>query len=223
MNYLPAPELREILLPSYDPCPGFQGACEGVATWNPEQGHVPRGFIGALGSLEEVQVVILVAEPGNPHGKESYTFDDTLLTQTFEYAFNLYQTTRYPYHRNLKCLLDMVFPEVPLEDQLKKAWITGTYLCSVPKREDKVESRDLRKAERGCAERFLVKQLELLEGRPIIALGNKARKRVARYVPVLRPHLIEAVHPSSRLSNAEKRHSWESAARKARQIIDGRK
>ena len=219
MNYLPSPELREILMSSYNPCPGFQGACKGIATWNPEQGRVPRGFVGALGSLDEVQVIILVAEPGDPHSEESYVFNDALMTQASKYAFKVYQTGRDRYHKNLKLLLDLIFPEVRLEDQLKKAWITGTYLCSAQKEGGRVP----RQAERGCAERFLMKQLELLEGRPIVALGRKAQKRIGRYIPALRPHIIEAVHPSSRDSNAKRRSSYEDAARRARQIILGRK
>ena len=218
MNYLPSPELREILLPSHNPCQGFQGMCKGIANWNPEQGHVPRGFIGAFGSLDEVRVIILVAEPSDPHDKESYTFDDTLMTQTCKYKFGVYRDKKYRYHRNLRILLDRIFPDATLEQQLRNAWIVDTYLRSAPK---KSSSMDKRNAERGCAERFLVKQLELFEGRPIVALGRKAQKRVGRYIPALRPHIIEAVHPSSRDSNAKRRSSYEDAARRARQIIDG--
>ena len=219
MNYLPSPELREILSPSYNPCPGFQGACKGVATWNPEQGHVPRGFIGALGSLDEVQVVILVAEPGDPHDEESYALDDTLMTQTSQYGFNVYQTGKDRYHKNLKLLLDLIFPGVRLNNQLKKVWITGTYLCSAPIEGGYVSVN----ATRGCAERYLAKQLNLLEGRPIIALGRKARKRTIRYMPDLQDRLICAVHPSSRDSNVKRHSSYKEAARRACQIIDGRK
>ena len=217
MNYLPAPELHEILLPSYNPCPGFQGACKGIATWNPEQGYAPRGFIGALGSLDEVQVVILVAEPGDPHYEESYAFGDTLMNQTSEYGFNVHQTGKDRYHKNLKLLLNLIFPGVRIEDQLKKVWITGTYLCSAPTEGGNVRVR----AERGCAERYLAKQLGLLKNRPIIALGRKARKRTTRYVPDLQDRLIYAVHPSSRDSNAKRHSSYKEAARRACQIIDG--
>lgn len=220
MNYLPSPELREILFPSHNPCPGFADpdSCKGVAKWDPKQGHVPRGFIGALGSLDEVQVVILVAEPGNPHDEESYEFNNTLMTQTSKYGFDVYQNGKDRYHRNLKLLLDLIFPEVRLDDQLKKVWITGTYLCSAPTEGGYVRVN----AARGCAERYLTKQLDLFRGCPVIALGGKARKRVCRYIPDLRPRLIEAVHPSSRDSNVKRHYSYGEAARRARQIIDGR-
>lgn len=219
MNYLPSLELREILSPSYDPCPGFNGTCKDVATWNPERGHVPRGFIGALGSLDEVQVVILVSEPGDPYGSESYEFNDGLMSQTCQHTFRQLQTGRDPYHRNLKLLLDLIFPKTELEQQLRKSWINETYLCSAPTESGSVPTR----SERGCVERFLIRQLELLNGRPVIALGeSKAQKRV-KYIrhklPGLQSRLIEAVHPRSRKSKRENHRSWEEAAKQVRKFI----
>ncbi len=212
MNYLPSPELREILLPSYNPCPGFQGSCKDIATWNPEKGHVPRGFVGALGSLDEVQVVILVAEPGDPHLEEEYVLNDTLIAQTSKYAFNVYQTGKDLYHRNLRFLLDHIFPKATLEQQLRKTWIVDTYLCSARKDGDRVP----RQAERECAERFLAKQLELLKDRPVIALGGKAQRRAKPYSS----NLIKAYSVAPPGCNFKKaRPSWEVAARQARQLI----
>ena len=212
MNYLPSPELREILTSSYNPCPGFQGSCKGIATWNPEKGHVPRGFLGALGSLDEVQVVILVAEPGDPLPQESFEFNDELMAQTCRHTFKLLQTAHLDYFRNLRFLLDRIFPKMDLEQQLRKTWITETYLCSAPKTTQNVPIR----AERGCANRFLVKQLELLTGRPTIALGGKAQKRARPYVP----DLIEAYAVARPGSNHKPaRPSWELAAKEARRRI----
>ena len=214
MNYLPSPELREILLPAYNPCSGFQGACKGVATWNPKQGHVPRGFIGAIGSLDEVQLVLLVAEPGDPHGEESYVLDDEPMTQISEYVSSVYQTGKDLYHRNLRLLLDLVFPNETLEQQLRKVWITETYLCSAQKEGGSVP----RLSERGCSERFLAKQLELFKDRPVIALGRKAQHRAKAYSP----NLIEAYSVAPPGCNFKPaRPSWEAAAKEARRRIDG--
>ena len=66
MNYLPSQELIDVLEPAYAPCSGFSDKCRGVARWCPAAGHFPRGFIGAFGDLDEVKVVIVVAEPGDP-------------------------------------------------------------------------------------------------------------------------------------------------------------
>ena len=67
MVYTPNKALSSILRPAFKPCAGFDGACKDVAQWKPERGHVPRGFVGALGSTDEVEVVLLIAEPGNPY------------------------------------------------------------------------------------------------------------------------------------------------------------
>jgi hypothetical protein len=71
MDFLPCPELLEVLLPAYRPCRNFAGTCEGRVGstpegWRPEKGHVPRGFIGAFGTLDDVKLVLVVAEPADP-------------------------------------------------------------------------------------------------------------------------------------------------------------
>ena len=70
MGYTPARRLVEILQQAYLPCCGFRGTCEGTAIWAPDEGLVPRGFIGALGAIEEVEIVILTAQPGAPPHSE---------------------------------------------------------------------------------------------------------------------------------------------------------
>ena len=207
MNYLPPPELREILLPSYSPCPGFRRS---VVNAHSHLGIRNKDMCLAdslvrWGSLDEVQVVILVAEPGDPHSEESYVFDDSLMTQTSKYAFNVYQTGKDLYHRNLRFLINLVFPKATLEQQLRKTWIADTYLCSARKEGDSVP----RQAERECAERFLAKQLELLKDRPVVALGGKAQRRAKPYSP----NLIKAysVAPPG-CNRREARPSWEAAA-----------
>ena len=112
------------------------GACDGTATWNPGAGYVPRGFIGALGAIDEVKVVILVAEFGDPH----------------------------------------LFPDLRLRDQLRKAWITETYLCSAAEEAGRVPSS----AENECVSCHLSHQLEVFGGLPVIALGTKAQARANR-------------------------------------------
>ena len=56
MTYTPVQEFVEILQPAYR-CSSFDGACKGTATWKPNFGYVPRGFVGALGSIDEVKPV----------------------------------------------------------------------------------------------------------------------------------------------------------------------
>src|SRR5437763_10943031 len=68
---IPTP-LANILLPAYGPCPEFATACKEMR-WNPDAGHVPRGFLGACGELSEVELLLVFAEPGDPHVGERHS------------------------------------------------------------------------------------------------------------------------------------------------------
>ena len=214
MRFAPADGLASILQPAYDPCPGFDAGCKCIARWIPTAGHVPRGFIGALGSIDEVEVIILVAEPGNPHPNETY-LDPSMMEAACSHTFWSIDEGTDPYHKRLKLLLDLIFPGLSLENQLRKAWVTEAYLCSAPVEGGKV----LPRAEYECASRYLLQQLRLLSGRPVIALGKKAQRR-ARLVMPDTGDLVEAWHPSARKSNQEFQRSYQSAAEAACAIWD---
>ena len=208
----PNEKLVEILRPAYRPCPGFKGACKCTAKWKPNAGHVPRGFIGALGRLNEVKVVLLVNEPGDPHSrndadlKEAYRGPNKL-EQTCEYTFRVLNYGTDPFHRNLKYMLSRLFPGLSLKSQLKKAWVTETYLCSAPKEGASIPT----KAEKECASRYLARQLELLDGLPVIALGGKAYKRAKRIPGVRNLKKAYAVAPPG-CNFKPARPSWDAAA-----------
>lgn len=218
MEFVPNRGLLDILLPAYAPCSGFQGACKGVATWNPQNGHIPRGFVGATSSLGEVEVVLLVAEPGNPYPHDwlsPRTEPHSLLNQSCLDTFGHFRDENDQFHRNLRRVLSLIFPGLELAEQLKKAWITETYLCSAPQETGPVRSQ----SERWCAEHYLAKQLELFDGRPVIALGRKAQRRAKPYAP----NLIEAYAVAPPGSNRRAAlPSWEAAAERARQMIAAR-
>ena len=167
MDYSPAEELIEILRPAYRPCRGFKGACKDIATWRPGCGYAPRGFVGALGRLDDIKVVILLSEPGCPHPTETYKGRNKL-EQTCEYTFEAIEQGTDRFHERLKTLLDLLFPGLMLKDQLRKAWVTQTYLCSAPTESGRVP----RAAEDECATRYLSRQLKMLQGRPVLALGK---------------------------------------------------
>ena len=91
MDYLPSQELLDVLVPANAPCTGFSGKCRSVARWCPTEGHFPRGFIGALGDLDEVQLVIVVAEPGDPFVSDRLGIADSprkLVAQTCRATFD---------------------------------------------------------------------------------------------------------------------------------------
>ena len=54
MRYTRAKRLAKILQDVCSLYSGFNGVCEGTAKWTPQEGQVPRGFVGALDSIEEV-------------------------------------------------------------------------------------------------------------------------------------------------------------------------
>ena len=207
----PNERLVKILRPAYRPCPGFKGACKCIAKWKPNAGHVPRGFIGALGRLNEVKVVILLSEPGDPHRPETYRGPDKL-EQTCVYTFKALSEKTDPFHKRLRALFDLLFPDLPLKDQLRRVWVTQTYLCSAPKESERVCAD----AEDECSKRYLTRQLDLLRGRPVIALGcSKAYRRAQPVMPDVR-YLKNAWHPSARKSNADFEQSYKEAAKWAR-------
>ena len=214
MNYTPIKELTDILLPAYSPCPGFKGRCRGIAKWKPKNGYVPIGFVGATSSLEEVEVVILFAEPGDPYGQDTFSPTDSprdLLSQGCRNTFERHRNGTDLFHRNLRLLLNLIFPGLQFEEQLKRTWLTETYLCSAPQEGGNVPSTAVRE----CIDRYLKQQLALFEGLPVIALGGKAQNR-ARNVP----NLIKAYSIAPPGCNHKPAlPSWKAAAMQARKMI----
>lgn len=223
MNYLPSQELLDVLEPAYAPCPGFSGKCRGVARWCPVAGHFPRGFIGALGDFVDVKVVIVVAEPGDPFSSDRCGHDVSpreLIAQTCRATFEYYDEGKNLFHRNVRFLLDRIFGEMPLEEQMVRTWITESMLCSAPQETGTVPS----KATRECGERYLARQLALLSRCPIIALGRKAQKRV-KCLKNVDPNLSERIICARAASppgcnHKPARPSWKHAAREVRVRLD---
>ena len=120
MSYTPAQELIKILRPAYCPCPGFKGACRGTATWKPSVGHVPRAFIGALGRLSEIKVVILVSEPGDPHYSLETYRGPNKLEQTCEYTFQAIENGTDRFHKRLKYPVFPILGVLRLNGQSKR-------------------------------------------------------------------------------------------------------
>ena len=64
--------IRDLFEEAYKPCSGFTSSCRSMK-YLPNQGHVPRGFWGATGSPEQVKLILVVAEPGDPHPNEVHS------------------------------------------------------------------------------------------------------------------------------------------------------
>lgn len=163
------PEIAAILEPAYRPCVEFGAACAEMR-WKPEQGHVPRGFLGAAGELEEVELVLVFAEPGDPHDDESHTG----LESAYSRATLGFGTGRDLFHRNVRSILDLCWPGISFESQMKKAWLTDSVLCSARTEGGGVSKR----ASRACGNRYLLQQLAKFPNALVVGLGRKAQSRL---------------------------------------------
>ena len=135
-DFLPCNELRAVLLPAYKPCHGFGAKCKSMQ-WLPGRGHVPRGFCGALGQLGDIELVLIVAEPGDPPPDESYAADspEEFFQAVCEYVFKCFYFRKNQYHNNIRYILDQCWPELTFEfdEQMRRTWITESTLCSAEK------------------------------------------------------------------------------------------
>ena len=161
--------IAEILQPAYAPCAGFKGPCADMR-WDPKEGHVPRGFRGATGSIDEIELVLVFAEPGDPHPHEKHTG----LTSAYECSSRNFETGRDQFHRNVRSILDACWPGIPLDLQMRKVWMTESVLCSAPEEGGRVHSSVTKE----CGRRYLLPQLRLLPRALVVALGRKAEKRL---------------------------------------------
>ncbi len=172
-NRVPPPAVADVLRPAYAPCPAFGGACRCVMRWDPAGGHVPRGFRGAAGTVEEVRLVLVCAEPGDPFPGEAYPFDgdaEEYLRRVLASNRRQLSSPRDQYLRNLGRILDMAWPGAGLDEQLRRTWVTNSVLCSAPKETGPVP----RRVELECINRYLKAQLALFPRARVVALGRKA-------------------------------------------------
>lgn len=161
--------LQTVLLPAYGPCPGFAGACRGMR-WDPTKGHVPRGFHGGYGALNEIELVLVFAEPGDPHQYERHTG----LQSAYAYAGKAIEEGEDLFHRNIRYVLDLCWPGMAHEQQMRKVWMTESVLCSATRECGQVKAVVYRE----CVTRYLLPQLGLLPQALVVALGGKARDRL---------------------------------------------
>jgi hypothetical protein len=156
-------------------------------------GHVPRGFCGATGAPEEVRLVLVCAEPGDPHHGENHLADgraEEQLASAYKYAARCVETGKDQFHRNLRLVMDMCWPSLSFDQQMRRTWITDSVLCSATKEGAQV-ARDV---ELACGRRFLRPQLDLFPSAMVGALGGKAAGRLER-LGLRRFHRAHSVAP----------------------------
>ncbi len=174
----PPPELVNILLPAFAPCPGFLGACKDYMRWNPARGDVPRGFRGATGRVDQVKLVLICAEPGNAYEDETHDGPTSLdkLRSAYTRGNESIERPSDQFARNIRTILNMAWPGLSLEEQMRMTWLTESVLCSAAVEGGRVPLV----IEGECADRYLLRQLALFPDARIVALGNKAQGRLAR-------------------------------------------
>ena len=169
------PTLKDILKPAYR-CVGFDGTCSPPMRWAPHLGHVPRGFYGATGNLENVVLVLVLAEPGdpspNPGPEECYADVDS----AFAFTGHCYLNAGRQGHENVRKLIRRCFPGLSLVDAMRKVWITESVLCSAETSGGSVAAG----CETLCASKYLEPQLRLFPNAIVAAMGTKASKRLKR-------------------------------------------
>ena len=146
------------------------GVCE-QAVYDPKNGHVPRGFSGATGSLEEVYLLMVFAEPGFPLSGETYSGDPRTDLHFLLNATYLRLGTNQ-FHRNITAFLDRVFPSLAgnIDAQLKHVWLTESRHCSLAS-----ELGTIRKRDRAiCSKTHLVEQIKLFPNAMVLLAGGKA-------------------------------------------------
>lgn len=202
----PHPQLVSLLLQAYAPCPAFSQACQSM-TWDPARGHVPRGFCGATGQLEEVELVLVCAEPGDPQDDESHAPDGSAfehLRSAYVYAYDCFKNGKDLFHKNIRRILDSCFPGLSFDYQLRRVWITESVLCSASQEGGPVPVR----VGRECRARYLDGQLALFPRATVVALGKKAADRLAGTPGLIQ---VDAAAPPRGGTNAA-RESWKIIA-----------
>ena len=197
-------ELSSILLPSYGPCPEFKGACTKMR-WEPHAGHVPRGFCGATGDPEEVELILVFAEPGTPPREEKHTGIESVIT----YTFKCFEEGKDTFHNNVRKILDLCFPDCldNFDAQMRRVWIMDSVLCSAKKSGGYVPVS----VSDACIKRYLIKIIELFPNAKVIGLGKKTSRRLDRHDIKFYP-ACAATQPWYNTHKAEAEESWKNLA-----------
>jgi hypothetical protein len=203
----PTESLKSILLEAYEPCRFFDQCRE--ACWAPTEGQIPRGFLGATGTAEEVEVIMVFSEPGHPHEEETYieTLDAReLISACTSYVYDCFKNGTDQFHKNARWFISQLYPNMSFDEQLKSVWLTEGRLCSI-----NVEIG--RTTDHTCAINYLSRQIERLPNATVVAFGNKAK----HYLKKINVDFIGAYALAPPGANHKPaRPSWEAAIAEVR-------
>jgi len=210
-QHYPNNALVKTLLKAFEPC-SLIGSCP-QARWHPEDGHIPRGFLGACAELSDVKAVLVFAEPSHPDPEDNYSNCNSpmeFLERTVIETFAHFQNPTHGIHHNTRWFLDQIWPEKRFADQLNHVWLTEGRLCSI---DDKIGNVP----DNQCSTKYLMPQLNLFPDAVVIPFGGKARKRVSR----LNCPYLDGVYSLSPpgANHTPARPSWITAAALVRELL----
>jgi hypothetical protein len=110
------------------------------------------------------------------------------------------------FHRNVRLILDLCFPGLNFDQQMRKAWLVDSVLCSATVECGKVPSM----VSAHCVENYLLPQLKALPNALVVALGNKAQERLKQSGYFDFRSAVAAAPPGCNRKNAHS--SWEQIA-----------
>jgi hypothetical protein len=210
----PHPRLLEKLLPAYSPCLGFTSTCR-CMVWRPAEGHVPRGFYGATGELEEVELVLVCASPSGAYPDERYSGSpEDMLRSAWQRHYEDLRVYRDRFSRNIRHILDNCFPEQSLDDQMRRTWITNSVLCSPERPAQRAPVAVMRE----CHDRYLLQQVGLLPNALVVALGKQAAESLRGTQGLLEVVAAVPIGISTEAAWA----SWNTICERLRERRDGR-
>jgi hypothetical protein len=184
--------------------------------WIPKKGHVPRGFCGATSKPEDVKLVLVVAEPGDPKFDEVHPAGppEATLKSATDRAYYAFRDGTGLFHRNLRRVLDLCLPRMTYEDQMRATWIAESVLCSAQTEGGRVPGEVTRE----CRRRYLEPQLKAYPNAVIVALGGKAAKRLKGVENVIKAFAVAP--PGCNSKRAEP--SWKAAADEVKALMKDR-
>ena len=145
--------------------------------------------------MQKLKLVLVFAEPGDPHPGESHNG----IESAFSYTYECVKDHNDRFFRNVRSIIDLCWPNEPFEQQMRRVWLTESVLCSA-----KRECGSIKKhIEQACIKRYLIPQLKLFPDALIVALGGKAQKRLSGFIDY-----HPALHPACRFNREKVSRSW---------------
>jgi len=123
-------------------------------------------------------LVLVAAEPGDPLPSESHVADtpEELLAAVCDFVYRVYKDPATTFQSNMRRIIDLCWPGLSFDEQLRRVWITESVLCSAARERGSVPKAMWSQ----CGTVYLRRQVDLLADRPVVALGRKASDRLAR-------------------------------------------